>query len=401
MIHRKELRIAGCVTLALTIGFLAGGCSSETSDDPIVGTRAQHDADVLRDTGAPGVLALVHLDGQVIRTRSGVADVKTNAAIAENATFRAASVMKTFVATVVLQLVAEKKLALGDTLKKLLPEVLVAKSGNDGAKVTLRHMLQQTSGLYDYRKALPADESEESYLRHRFDTYTESELTQKAMQHAPDFIPDPEHPRWQYSNTNYLLLARIVEKTTGRDWEREIEARIFERLHLTGAKLPGNDAHLPSPFLAGYEKFATEGELVDVTLRSASAAGAAGSLVATTDDLDTFFRALADGTLLPPAELAEMQKTVAADDYAALMPGIRYGLGVFWYPLSCGGGYWNGLGDTLGYMVRTAVTADGRRSAVVAVSTGQGHDTKDVVRQDALVRTLIDRALCAPMQWPL
>ncbi|WP_394841683.1 beta-lactamase family protein [Pendulispora brunnea] len=361
----------------------------------------QRDADALREAGAPGVLALANLDGDVVRTRSGVADVKTNAPIAENATFRAASVTKTFVATVVLQLVAEKKLALDDTLERWLPEVLVPKSGNDGSKVTLRNLLQQTSGLYDYRRALPADETEASYLLHRFDTYTKSELIKKAMEHAPDFIPNPEHPRWQYSNTNYLLLSRILEKVTGQDWERAIEERIFDRLHLSGAKLPGNDAQLPSPYLAGYERFASQGEWVDVTVRSGSAAGAAGSLVATTDDLDRFFRALADGTLLPAAEWAEMQKTVVADDYAALMPGIRYGLGVFWYPLSCGGGYWNGLGDTLGYMVRTAVTADGRRSAVVAVSTDQGHDTKDLVRQDALVRTLIDHALCAPMQWPL
>ena len=131
--------------------------------------------------------------------------------------------------------------------------------------------------------------------------------------------------------------------------------------------------------------------MIDVTALNPSAADAAGAIISTTTDLTTFYTALMRGRLLPPAQLAEVETTVPAPELAAVWPGARYGLGLFWVPLSCGGGYFGHGGDIPGYSTRDGATPDGRRVAVVE-RTGDG-DAPSLGSEHAM-DTLVDQELC-------
>jgi D-alanyl-D-alanine carboxypeptidase len=109
--------------------------------------------------------------------------------------------------------------------------------------------------------------------------------------------------------------------------------------------------------------------------------------------MNTFFRALIGGKLLPAAQLAEMQQTIDARELQDRLPGARYGLGLIWRPLSCGGGYWSHVGDGAAGETRDGVTPDGRRSVVVYMSA-RLIDPQLYLQQEKLAVKLVDKALC-------
>ncbi|WP_171161918.1 serine hydrolase [Streptomyces sp. I05A-00742] len=349
-------------------------------------------ADVREVRAAGGdvrVLAEVDTGRGVLRARAGGGTVPTP----WNARFRAASTTKTFTAVVVLQLAAEGKLSLDDTVGKWLPGV-VSGHGNDGSRITVRDLLQQTSGLFDYvndpglARALA-----EHFEENRHDATPAEKWVAVAMRHRPLFTPDHRHPRWAYSNTNYLLAGMIAEKAGGLAWREQVEHRVIAPLGLRDTSVPGANPYLPGPH-ARVTLRTPDGGRTDVTDHSLQHTADSG-LVTTTADLNTFFRALAGGKLLPPDQLRAMQRTVdrsGATDDLAEWPEGGYGLGLRRTPLSCGSGYWHHEGDGLGSYTRTGVTPDGRRS--VAVSVTSAGDTPDRVRFNKATRKLVDDALC-------
>lgn len=296
-------------------------------------------------------------------------------------------------ATVVLQLVAEGRLSLDDTVEHWLPGV-VSGNGNDGSRVTIRHLLQHTSGIANYDHT---DDTAADFERTRFSHVRPEEMVAGAMQSPPDFPPadptDPE-PDWAYSNPNYLVAGLIVQRVTGRSWADEVDARIIRPLGLTGTYAPGDDPRLPRPHAHTYMRFPGSDSWTDTTVRNMTWADAAGALVTTERDLDRFFTALLDGRLLPPEQLAEMRDTVpVGEDYEVAFPGLRYGLGLMQEPLTCGGHRWGHGGDLAGATVRDGVTDDGRRSVVVTAS-GKTDDDEQLLRAEEAVRRLVDTALC-------
>lgn len=123
-------------------------------------------------------------------------------------------------------------------------------------------------------------------------------------------------------------------------------------------------------------------------------ASAAGELITGERDLDRFLTALQRGRLLPPAQMAELRKTVPAGaEFQAVFPGLHYGLGVMRQPLSCGGYRWGHGGDLEGQTVRTAVSENGQRSVVVN-STGKRADDESLFAAEKAVQALLDRAIC-------
>jgi D-alanyl-D-alanine carboxypeptidase len=139
--------------------------------------------------------------------------------------------------------------------------------------------------------------------------------------------------------------------------------------------------------------FRPGGPLIDVTRLVDNSAD--GGLIATTGDINRVLAALLRGELVPQPELREMRMTVPAKGLRQFWPGARDGLGLFRLPLSCGGFYWGHSGDSWGFMTRNGVTADGRRSATVSMSTELAADERALLRQDEAARRLIDRALCS------
>jgi D-alanyl-D-alanine carboxypeptidase len=352
------------------------------------GSELQRDADAILALGVTGVQARVITEnGEHVTVTAGVAETVGNQPVDPDGFFRIGSDTKPFVATVALQLVGEGALALDDTVEEHLPGV-VAGNGNDGSRVTVRHLLQHTSGIRD---DYPGFDTPEQYLEKRFDPYPPEELVARAMTHPPDFAPGTA---WAYSNTGYLLVAMIIERVTGHRWYEEVDARIVRPLGLEHTVFPGDAAALPAPHARGYQRFTVGGDLVDVT--EMVDWNASGGLISTTADVSRFFRALLDGTLLRPVELAEMQRTVpVGEPVEQLWPGGRYGLGLRMRPLPCGGVYWGHGGGGSGYMTEDGVTADGRRSVVVSMSSTLADSFESLVEQQHAADALVEHALCA------
>jgi D-alanyl-D-alanine carboxypeptidase len=351
-------------------------------------TDLQRDADAIRDLGVTGVQARVITEnGEQLVVTSGVADIVGNEPVDPDGFFRIGSDTKPFVATVALQLVGEGRLALDDTVEEHLPAVVTG-NGNDGNVITVRHLLQHTSGIHD---DYPGFDTPEQYLEQRFHPYPPKELVARAMRQPPLFAPGSG---WAYSNTGYMLIAMIIERVTGRPWYEEAEARIIRPLGLEHTVWPDGDPGLPAPHARGYQRFVAGGEPVDVT--ELIDANASGGLISTTADLNRFFRALLDGTLLGPAELAEMQRTVPVDEQVRqLWPSGRYGLGLRMRPLSCGGVYWGHGGGGAGYVTEDGATSDGRRSVVISMSSTLADSFESIVRQQQAADVLVEHALCA------
>jgi D-alanyl-D-alanine carboxypeptidase len=271
--------------------------------------------------------------------------------------FRAGSVTKTFLATVVLQLAAEQRLSLSDSVEDHLPG-LVHGHGNDGRSLTLRSLLTHTSGLADFT----ADTKGMVPL-------TPRQAVRIALTHSP-----AAPGRFSYSNTNYVLLGMVVRQVTGHSYADEAERRILTPLHLTGTSFPGARTTLPSPHGRAY---AADGS--DITELDPRVAGAAGELVTTLADLDRFYAALLGGGLLPPYWLHEMLDTRTAH-------GV-YGSGIYPVTLPCGTTVWGHDGRIPGSYVRTAATVDGRRVLTYRVNT-------DAFADSGLERALLSAEFC-------
>lgn len=371
----------------------ASGTATDTTDTPTL----QEDADALLKQGAPGVLAEVSTPEGNTKIRSGYGNTTTKTPVPWDAKFRIGSNTKTFVATTLLQLVGEGKLSLDDTIDRWLPGVVTG-NGNDGSKITIRQMLQHTSGIPEYTSQMTDLFLQDGFEKNRFKTYKPEQLVAKAMELKPSFAPGTD---WSYSNTNYILAGLVIEKVTGNTWQHEVHTRIAQPLGLNNTFAPGTFPFIPDPHAIGYERFPDNlenptsfGPPIDATYLNPSWGEAAGEIISTTKDINTFFKALINGELLGDKELTAMTDTVPAKAIDPAWPGARYGLGLMWIPNSCGGS-WSHGGDIQGFKTRNGVTMDGSRSVTVTINTdslildnGKPAPIKDVTIP------LIDHALC-------
>ncbi|WP_438948946.1 serine hydrolase domain-containing protein [Streptomyces mutabilis] len=377
----------------------SGAWAHGGGDGAAGGARLQRDADTVVDTGASGLVVQARdARGRDREARAGVRDLARGGRIPFGVYYRIGSDTKTFVAVAVLQLVADGKLSLDDTVDKWLPGV-VKGNGNDGSRVTVRNLLQHTSGLPNYTDVLFSDPEEltlENYRAKRFTARSPEEQVALAMSRAPGWLPDAEDPgaetRWAYSNTNYVLIGMIVERVTGNPWEQEIHERIIEPLGLRHTLTLGTSAYVPQPTATAYLQFPGRDDLTDTTLQVDG--GADGGIVSTTTDMNTFLRALMDGTLLPTQQLEQMRTTVPAPDFSG-GDKARYGLGIAWRPVEgCDSGVWYHGGTSFGTVSEAAVTADGDVSAAATVFTTRFGDPQRSAVQDEATHEMVEQAVC-------
>nr|WP_255646078.1 serine hydrolase domain-containing protein [Actinoplanes polyasparticus] len=395
--RRLLMRILALV-LGLVLGIVGGGAGLRFVHAHATRLSLQDDVDALLRYGTPGVLVGLQTRINEIEVRSGVGNRETRASMPWNAKFRIGSFTKTFVAATVLQLVGEGALGLDDTVSSFLPDVLA-----DGDKITVRSLLQQTSGLPEYLREVDYVSSgdESLFLANRNETVTAELAVEIATLMPRDFDPGTS---WGYSNTNYAVAGLIIEVVTGHTWQHEVNERILRPLGLHDTTAPDTDPTIPQPHANAYERFAgvgaTEddpkyGDFVDVTEYNPSWAGAAAEMISTTSDSNTFLRALLSGKVLPPAQLREMLTTVDTNEaFRVNWPGGRYGLGIMYVPTSCGGSWFHG-GDVIGSRTRGGVSADGSKSIVVSFNTSslQPADGVPAPAHDPTA-DLIDDALC-------
>ncbi|GAA3979732.1 serine hydrolase domain-containing protein [Actinomadura viridis] len=363
-------------------GLRTGGVLETGRPDDAV----QRGAEGLVRDGFPGVLAAVRGAGG--RTRdytAGVGDKATGRKPPVNGRVRAASNTKPFVAAVVLQLVAEGKVKLDAPIETYLPG-LVRGQGIDAKRITVRQVLQHTSGLPEYSNRLNpnAFEIRDVYMEPR-------ELLDIALKHKADFAPGT---RWRYSNTNYVVAGLLVQKVTGRPVGEEITQRIIRPLGLRDTYWPGvGDRTIRGPHPKGYDAPKPGAPLGDITRLDPSWGWAAGQLISSPRDLNRFFAALIGGRLLRPAELKAMMTTVRTE---GSLPDSSYGLGLFKSPLTCGGELWGHGGDINGYETRGGVTKDGRAVtvAVTALPGAIAETEADMEKVHQHVLDLVDTAIC-------
>ncbi|MFE7142534.1 serine hydrolase domain-containing protein [Streptomyces sp. NPDC057644] len=337
---------------------------------------------LVSEDGFPAAFAWVRKDGRTSSLVSGSARLGKQVPVPHDGYVRAGSNTKTFTAVVVLQLVAEGKVALDEPIETYLPGV-VRGEGIDGRKITVRQLLQHTSGLPNYTEHIGLENF--AKIQHKF--FQPHDLLTAALAQPADFAPGA---KWKYSNTNYLLAGMLIEKVTERPVQEQITERVIRKAGLRHTSWPQpGDRTIPRPHARGYALSSLEnGKVIDATRMDPSWGGAAGQMISTPSDLAKFARLLLDGKLLAPGQLAEMRKTVDAP----LMPGWRYGLGVFSIPLSCGGEYWGHGGDIDGYETRGGATDDGR-SVGLAVTALPG-TFSDAEKSAKAVVSATDTAFC-------
>ncbi|AZQ40415.1 class A beta-lactamase-related serine hydrolase [Streptomyces cyaneochromogenes] len=351
---------------------------------PAVAAPGQTDHEVTRKAieaavgdGVPGVTATARDGRGVWSATAGVGNIATGKARSADDRYRVGSITKTFVATVLLQLEAEGRLSLDDTVEKWLPGV-VRGNGHDGGRVTLRQLLNHTSGIFNYT----ADEDfgrtyflKDGFFEHRYDTKKPRELVELAMTHKPDFEPGTS---WNYSNTNYVLAGMVIEKATGRPYGDAIRERIIEPLHLTATSVPGTRVTVPQPSSRAYSKLAetATGPTYDVTKINPSIAYSAGEMISNSTDLNRFYSALLRGRLLPREQLAEMTTTVPVGEAAG------YGLGLMSTELSCGVTVWGHGGGIHGSISEAVTTRDGRHNLALNFNGDWSGNTAAVVEAE-------------------
>ncbi|MFC9588503.1 serine hydrolase domain-containing protein [Streptomyces sp. NPDC056944] len=359
--------VAGLAATALATPALAASPAPAKPDH----TATQQALDAAVADGVPGAVAQAR-DGRDRWT--GTAGARGG-----DDRYRVGSITKTFTATVLLQLQAEGRIDLDDPVEKWLPGV-VRGNGHDGRKITVRQLLNHTSGIYSYTEdpAFQAKVFGPGFLEHRYDTWTPKQLVAVAMAHEPDFTPGAS---WNYSNTNFVLAGMVIEKVTGRSYGKAVENRIIKPLKLRATTVPGTRSAMPEPSSPAYSKLSQDvnAPVHDVSTLNPSIAGAAGEMISDSRDLQTFYRALLQGRILPKSALKEMTTTVQiSPEY----PNVGYGLGLMKQKLSCGEEIWGHGGGIHGSSSLAQVTRDGEHSLAGNFNADWAGDSQKVIEAE-------------------
>ncbi len=328
----------------------AGPAPDDGSFPPDVTTAFDEVLQLLGNLHVPGTVLGVSVPGEGrFLAANGTTGLGDPTPVRADSKFRIGSITKTFTATAVLQLVDGCRLRLDDTIDRWQPDV------PEAATITVRQLLNQTSGIPDFGNNAEFLQRIQDDPFHEFAPQT---LVDYSIPLSRPFAPGAE---WLYSNTNYVILGLIVEDLTGQPLEQVIRERIFEPLHLDATSFP-TTPEIPEP--------TTSGSLIEVDSQdnvlseqpfdlSPSVYWAAGAIISTVGDLETWARALVEGTLLSP-ETQRARLTMVPmvgpetppigitfdplpDTVGPTLDG-RYGLGLF-----AMGGFIGHNGDIPGY----------------------------------------------------
>ena len=374
------------VAAAIALGAAGGAASAAPSKGEVESLKSR--AQGLVEAGYPAALAAVtDSKGESAGVAVGKGSLETGQAPPIDGEVRVGSASKTFVAVVVMQLVQEGKVGLDEPIETYLPG-LIKGEGIDGSRITVRQLLQHTSGLPEYTDTTPGSgdifQVKDHYIPPR-------DLLDTALGKPAQFEPGAQ---WKYTNTNYLVLGMLVERVSQRPVGEQIDERIVKKLGLSHTYFPApGDRSIKGTHPQGYH-LSAEGKLEDITEMDPALGWAAGAMVSTPSELNTFFQAVFDGRLLTQSSIDEMKKGVDTDK-----AGVVYGLGLIGRSLSCGGTAWGHGGDIAGYHTRGGVGPDGTAVtvAVTALPTAiadQNNPESSAKEKAGKVDEAVDAALC-------
>ena len=269
----------------------------------------------MAEYNCPGAVVGIWVPGEGtwVKTK-GKSNIEEELDMAYFNTFRIGSISKTFNVTIILQLVDEGLLSLDDTLDKFIPRV------PHSDIITIRHLCGNTTGIFNY--GLDPDLNE-VYIESDFLAgWTPDELIDIAIGHEPLFMPGEG---FDYSNTNFVILAKIIEYITGNTYEEELKTRIFEPLNLKYTTYPVVYSNkMTGPYSHGYHSI--DGVLKDYTECNHSVQFGMGGVISNLPDLKTYAECLGEGFLLSE----EMQeKRLKWSSFSENGP-FKYGLGIFY-----------------------------------------------------------------------
>lgn len=254
-------------------------------------------------------------NGKIIYTKSiGFSDVENKVKASENSKYKIGSISKSFTAVLILKAVEEQKLNLNQTIDKWFPTI------KNAEKITVRHLLSHRSGINNFT-------ADKDYLTWNTQPKTEKEMVEIIAKGGSDFMPDSIA---EYSNSNFVLLSYILEKTFLKSYSELLQKFIVKPIGLTNTyvfgKINTNNNECKSYSLAGSWKEESE---TDFTIPLG-----AGAIISTPTDLTKFADALFGGKLLTNESLEKMKTIIDG-----------YGMGLFQFPFynSVGYGHTGGI----------------------------------------------------------
>ncbi|WP_406367978.1 serine hydrolase domain-containing protein [Streptomyces sp. NBC_01546] len=343
--------------------------------------QQQLDRLVAQDDGPPGVIALLTRGDRTDVYTAGVGDIATGRPPHPDDHMRIASIAKAFSGAVALQLVDQGRLSLDDTIGELLPD-----QPEVWHAVTLRQLLQHTSGLPDYTTAPEFVEILRADPHHVFDPRTLLDFVAgEPLLFSPGSL-------YEYSNSDNIAVALMAEAVSGSRYEDLLKDLVYRPLGLRRTSLPLG-YQLPRPYLHGYDVLPpAEPEDISEAL-GASSVWASGGIVSTPNELGAFIRAYGGPTLLSEKTRKEQLTFRPGDSSEPAGPGTNAaGLAIFQYTTRCGVLYGH-TGNFPGYTQLAATTPDGTRSLTFSINTQTSKSNKPALL--ARLRTVQEDFACA------
>ncbi|MEV6682462.1 serine hydrolase domain-containing protein [Streptomyces erythrochromogenes] len=370
-----KIRTALCATLAVLTACAGTSAAAPTSSTGPDRAALKAAVEGVREAGVPGLYAEVRAfgggvgdAGRTWRGASGVADLGTGRPVRPDMRHRVGSVTKTFTAVAVMQQTERGRIRLDDPIGDHLPALV---PGERGRKITVRMLLNNTSGIPDYipyafpsLQEFPAPTAAQSLDDNRFRTFRPPELIALGLAAPP--VGEPGAATGVYSNTNYLLLGQLLEHVTGTTAEEYITRHVIARAGLRNTEFPSG-TRIDGPHSRMYE--ALYGVLDpprDYSVYDMSWTGTGAALVSTTEDLNRFYAELLDGGLVNRRSLTEMQRTIPVR--ALDGSTIQYGLGLHKVTVPGCGTFWGHDGTVWGARTMSLTRADGKRQMSVGIN---------------------------------
>ncbi|MGW7080018.1 serine hydrolase domain-containing protein [Streptomyces sp. NPDC054866] len=382
--------------MAPLVALLSAACVAPLVQAPAHATDvAAHDDRALRRQlqelttapgGPPGAIAVLKRGSRTEVYRAGVAKTGIDRPIKATDHMRIASTAKAYSGAVALQLVDRGKLRLNDTIGKVLPRLPRA-----WHRVTLRQLLNHTSGLPDFSAA-------PKFL----DLVTENPRRHFDSRRLLDFVADEPlvfrpGARYTYSNSDNIAVALMAEAVTGHPYEDLLAELVYRPLDLRNTSLP-QGYRMPRPYLHGYDVTPSDPrtpsnspeDLSEVL--SASGVWASGGIISTPKDMTAFIRGYAGGKLISDRTRHHQLNWVNGASEPAGPGKNKAGLAIFRYTTRCGVVYGH-TGNFPGYTQLIAATPDGKRSLTVSLTTQINKANKPELLKR--LRTVEENLVCA------
>lgn len=309
----------------------------------------------------PGLIIAVRKGNAFYANAWGKLDIERNVPMRTDSQIWVASVSKQFTAAAILRLSEEGRVGIDDPIRRFIPEL-----DSRFEPITLRHLLNHTSGIADYVALVDS----------KYEPMSQQDIVAAIMSRPPDF---PAGSRWAYSNSGYFLLGMIIERAASQTYAQYLRDTFFEPLQLSETSYCGTLGPMPQGYLSASNGTFSKLQPYDVSLMYA-----AGGVCSTARDLLSWNRGLLNGTAISAKSYAAMiGQTVDAYVFA------KYGFGLLLDSLSSHRRIWHN-GMVPGFQSHLAYFPDDDLTVVVLVN---GYTNKDRALEvgEAVARAMLLR----------